>query len=70
MELKHLERIKEELRSYGLVPEDLTEQELAQYDEEIEIESQGGWVLDGITSLLPEKMYRKMAETHQQPQLP
>lgn len=70
MELKHLEQIKEELNSHGLEPADLTEQELREFDEEIEIECQGGWVLDGITSLLPEKMYRKMAETHQQPQLP
>ena len=67
MELKHIEKIKEELGNYGLELEDLTEQELREFDEEIEIQSKGGWVLDGITTLFPEKMYAKMAATHQQP---
>ena len=57
MELKHIEQIKDELRDYGLVPEDLTAQELAEYDETIETELNGGNVLDGIRSLLPEKSY-------------
>jgi hypothetical protein len=61
MELKHIEQIKDELRDYGLVPEDLTAQELAEYDETIENELNGGNVLDGIRSQLPEKMYRKMS---------
>ena len=61
MELKHIEAIKEELRDYGLVPSDLTAQELREYDEIIETERLGGNVLDGIRSQLPEKMYRKMS---------
>ena len=64
MELKHIEQIKDELRDYGLVPEDLTAQELAEYDETIETELNGGNVLDGIRSLLPEKNYAKLAASH------
>ena len=65
MELKHIEQIKDELRDYGLVPEDLTAQELAEYDETIETELNGGNVLDGIRSFLPEKSYAKLAASHQ-----
>ncbi|MCR5588065.1 MAG: hypothetical protein K6F72_00430 [Bacteroidales bacterium] len=64
MEQKHIEQIKDELRDYGLVPEDLTAQELAEYDETIENELNGGNVLDGIRSLLPEKSYAKLAASH------
>lgn len=59
--LKNIEEIKEDLKSWNLAFEDLTEEELVQLDNEIEIEKKSGFVLDGIRSVYHEKWYRKIA---------
>ena len=59
--LKNIEEIKEDLKSWNLAFEDLTEEELVQLDNEIEIEKNGGLVMDGIRSIFHEKWYRKIA---------
>ena len=43
-------KIIERLSIYGLKPSDLTEEELNSLKEEIKIEEEGGFVLDGVLS--------------------
>lgn len=43
-------KIIERLSVYGLKPSDLTEEELNTLKEEIKIEEEGGFVLDGVLS--------------------
>ena len=57
--MRHEEKIREELAEYGLEPQDLTKEELEEFDKTIETEKNGGCVLDGIRALLPEKSFRK-----------
>lgn len=57
--MRHEEKIREELAEYGLEPQDLTKEELEEFDNTIETEENGGYVLDGIRSLLPEKSFYK-----------
>lgn len=61
--MRHEQKIREELSEYGLEPQDLTPEELEEYDNAIETEKNGGFVLDGIRQLLPEKAYRKNRPT-------
>lgn len=60
--MTHEKEIVEELSGYGLEPKDLTREELAELDSAIGIEKDGGTVLDGIRSALPEMAYRKAAQ--------
>ena len=57
--MRHEQKIREELAEYGLEPQDLTPEELEEFDNAIETEANGGFVLDGIRTLLPEKALRK-----------
>ena len=57
--MRHEEKIREELAQYGLEPQDLTQEELEEFDNAIATEENGGFVLDGIRALLPEKSFRK-----------
>jgi len=43
-------KIIKELALHGLTPDDLTEEEIAELKDEIEAESKGGAVLDGVLS--------------------
>lgn len=61
MELRHTAEINEELSGYGLEQSDLTSEELEALDNAIDVEENGGLVLDGIRSALPDKAYRKCA---------
>ena len=61
MELRHEQQIIDELSEYGLVLADLTPEELEEYDNAIETELNGGTVLDGIRTELPDRAYRKNA---------
>ena len=61
--MRHEQKIREELSEYGLGLHDLTPEELEEYDNAIETEENGGFVLDGIRQLLPEKAYRKNRST-------
>ena len=61
--MKHEQQIRQELSEYGLEPKDLTQAELEEYDNAIEAECTGGFVLDGIRSLLPEKSFDKNRPT-------
>ena len=57
--MRHEQKIREELAEYGLEPQDLTAEELEEFDNAIETEMSGGFVLDGIRALLPEKAFYK-----------
>ena len=57
--MRHEQKIREELAEYGLEPQDLTPEELEEFDNAIETEENGGYVLDGIRTLLPEKAFQK-----------
>lgn len=54
------EKIKEELKVYGLEVEDLTEDELKQLQEEIKSKGNGDMILDGVLSTI--NVYERMAK--------
>ena len=58
--LKHIKDIEEELKTYGLTLEDLTNEELKERDAEIECVKNGGLLLDGVSATYPSKAYAKM----------
>lgn len=47
------EKIKEKLEKYGFDLEDMTENELEELKKEIEMESKGYFILDGVLSQKP-----------------
>ena len=57
--MRHEEKIREELAKYGLEPQDLTPEELEEFDNAIETEENGGFVLDGVRTTFHEKAFRK-----------
>ena len=57
--MRHEQKIREELSEYGLELQDLTPEELEEYDNAIETEETGGFVLDGIRQPLHGKAYHK-----------
>ena len=59
--LKHIKEIEEELSAFNLTITDLTEEQLQNRDKEIEIEKNGGFVIDGITQIYPSLFYSKAA---------
>ena len=61
--MRHEQKIREELAEYGLEPQDLTPEELKEFNDTIETEENGGFVLDGIRALLPEKSFYKNRPT-------
>lgn len=55
-------KIKEKLESYGLFIEDLTTEELELLKKEIERESKGEVILDGVLFNIP--VYERIAKRH------
>ena len=56
------EIIKQELANHELTLDDLTDEQIAQFKEEIKIWQSGGVVLDGISAELVYIRYNKLAK--------